>query len=311
MGKLAALARSASLALPLAALGCGGPEVSPWGTLGRPTLSLYAERPDLEGWLARVDEETQESGLVLGEELRAKDPASGAELVVRAYLGADPVGRSLHATRVASPFGVVLAVGPLEPRDGRDRAVELVWSMELGAGQVWRSPSDLDGDRSLELLLRAPSGALELWSLGARGATPLSHDLPCTPDRLLPLEPGVGLGCARAPLGRSTKPELVEIATPRAGRLSRSASEARAWHARERDQRRSSAEGADERARLTRAIERCFHALAAGDGRAEALAELSGVDVGAALRGERDAYAVRLGRWFPAAEPSAEPPKER
>ena len=299
MGKLAALARSASLALPLAALGCGGPEVSPWGTLGRPTLSLYAERPDLEGWLARVDEETQESGLVLGEELRAKDPASGAELVVRAYLGADPVGRSLHATRVASPFGVVLAVGPLEPRDGRDRAVELVWSMELGAGQVWRSPSDLDGDRSLELLLRAPSGALELWSLGARGATPLSHDLPCTPDRLLPLEPGVGLGCARAPLGR-LELELLEVAAPQAGRLSRNAQAARAWHARQRELRAlGGASPSDPGAELRRGVERCFHALAAGEDRAAALRELSSLDAGPAWRRERDAYVERLGRWFP------------
>lgn len=309
MGKLRVVAPVTALAL--AALGCGGPEVSPWGTLGRPTLSLYAERPDLDGWLARIDEETALSGLELAEERRAKDPATGAELVVRAYVGSDPIGRTLHATRVASPFGVVLAVGPLELRDGADRAVEIVTAIDLGAGEVWHSLSDLEGDESLELLLRAPSGALELWSLGARGAAPLAHDLPCTPDRLLPLEPGVGLGCARPTLGRSTKPELVEIATPRAGRLSRSAPEARAWHARERDLRRSAAEGADPPTLLTRAVERCFHALAAGDARTETLAELSRADVGAALRGERDAYVDRLGRWFPAAEPSAESAPER
>lgn len=301
MGKLAALARTAALVLPIAALGCGGPEVSPWGTLGRPTLSLYAERPDLDGWLARVDEESAQSGLSLSEERRAKDPASGAELVLRTYLGADPVGRPLHATRVTSPFGVVLAVGPLELRDGRDRAVELVWSMDLGAGQVWRSPTDIDGDESLELLLRAPSGALELWSLGARGATPLSHDLPCTPDRLLPLEPGVGLACARPPVGR-LQPELVELATPRAGRLSKTTPEARAWHARQRELRAvGGASPSDPGAELRRAIERGFHALAAGEDRAAALRALSSLDVEPALRGERDAYVERLGRWFPSA----------
>jgi hypothetical protein len=303
VGKLAALTRAVSLALSFAALGCGGPEVSPWGSFGRPNLSLYAERPDLESWLARIDEETARSALVLSKELRLKDPASGAELVVRSYVGTDAVGRPLHATRVASPFGVVLAVGPLEPRDGRDRAVELVPSMDLGAGQVWHSPSDIEGDESLEVLLRAPSGALELWSLGARGAAPLAHDLPCTPEKMVPLEPGVGLGCARPGLGRSTKPELLELATPRAGRLSRSAPEARAWHARQRDLRRSqSASPADPTALLERAIERCFHALAAGDERSSALAELSRVDAGATLRSERDAYLERLGRWFPSAE---------
>jgi hypothetical protein len=305
VGKLAGRARLVSIAMCCSVVACGaGPEVSPWGSLGRPNLSLYAERPDLEGWLARIDEETARSGLSLAEELRAKDPASGSELVMRSYVGTDPVGRTLHATRVASPFGVVLAVGPLEPRDGRDRAVELVPWLDLGAGQVWRSPTDIDGDESFELLLQAPSGALELWSLGARGAAPLAHDLPCTPDRVIPLEPGVGLGCARPGLSRSTKPELVEIATPRAGRLSRSAPEARAWHARRRDQRRSASSGADVSTALTRAIERCFHALAAGDEPATALRELSQLDVEPTLRNERDAYVERLERWFPSAEPS-------
>jgi hypothetical protein len=308
VGKLAALARVASLGMCCSVVACGaGPEVSPWGALGRPNLSLYAERPDLDHWLATIDEETARSGLELSEERRAKDPATGAELVVRAYVGSDPIGRALHATRVVSPFGVVLAVGPLEPRDGADRAVEIVHAIDLGAGEVWRSLSDLEGDESLELLLRAPSGALELWSLGARGAAPLAHDLPCTPDRMLPLEPGVGLGCARAGLGRATKPELVEIATPRAGRLSRTTPEARAWHARQRDLRNTSfAASADASATLTRAIERCFHALAVGDARSSALAELSRADVGPALRGERDAYVDRFEQWFPTAERARE-----
>ena len=307
MGKLAVLARLVSIAMCCSVVACGaGPEVSPWGALGRPNLSLYAERPDLDHWLETIDEETARSGLDLSEERRAKDPASGAEPVVRAYVGSDPVGRMLHATRVASPFGVVLAVGALAPRDGADRAVEIVPAIDLGAGEVWHSLSDLEGDETLELLLRAPSGALELWSLGARGAAPIAHDLPCTPDRLLALDPGAGLACARPTLGRSTKPELVEIATPRAGRLTRSSAEAHAWHARQRDLRMSKTAGPDATATLTRAVERCFHALAAGDERSSTLGELSRVDAGSALRSERDAYVERLGRWFPSAEPAAE-----
>ena len=71
--------------------------------------------PNLEGHVARIDTEASANGYVLRAELRGKLP-DGDDIVVRGYETVDPFGRPAYLVRVATPVGIVLALGPPDPK---------------------------------------------------------------------------------------------------------------------------------------------------------------------------------------------------
>src|SRR6185369_4447109 len=125
-------------------------------------------RADLDGRLAAIDREAAALGLARGAEIRAELPRKGGAAVIRGYDGVDAAGRAVHAVRVATPLGVVMAVGPLDIGDAdRRAATELVPALVVGAeGGAFRSGTDLNGDGMIDVVLKSESGALAIWHMG-------------------------------------------------------------------------------------------------------------------------------------------------
>jgi hypothetical protein len=245
--------------------GCADePRVSPWGGRAGPQLGLYAERPDLSARLAAIDQETEALGLLLSHETRATAD-DGTPFVLRAYVGRDRLGRRTWACRAASPFGVVLAVGPPDERGAAEPA-ELVRALDAGDGRVLAPPFDMDRDGAPEVVLRADDGALAVWTLSARGGSLAKVSMATKPTGVRDLgDAGIALtGTTTAPAevgGHS----LTEIAAPSGGRFSSDAPAARAFHARERDRLAAGPEGETSEAKSARVVARAFHAVRAGD----------------------------------------------
>lgn len=294
----------AALALTLAALStpacASNHRVSPWGDAGRPTLSPYLAGPNLEAHLAAIDAEIGSAGLGLGlaQELEAPLPGDAGKIVLRGYEGADSLGRRATATRAATPFGIVLAVGPsvelsrAEPADRSERATELV--LELGpldldplpAGAPeapegrtevrFRSLSDLNGDGALDVVLRNHAGAVEIWRLGRTAASPYPVRFPARPSGARDVD-GDGLPELEAALpvaaGDPIAPKLVAALGFSKGAYGPLAPGAVAHHAAEAA-RRAFAEPADPRERLELAVERAFYRVLSEPDSKGALEEL-------------------------------------
>ena len=174
--------------LGASALGCAGDHhVSPWGTQGGPSLGAFLQPPDLDAELGRIDAETATLGLVRTDEIRVELPprGSGQTAVLRGYEGRDLAGRRVHAVRVATPRGVVLAVGPLDAGDlDRDQPTELLPSLPSeGRALALGSGSDLNGDGTLDVVLRNDAGAISIWHIGEIGAGPYAVRLAAPPTR--------------------------------------------------------------------------------------------------------------------------------
>jgi hypothetical protein len=153
------------LAASVLAISCGSDHrVSPWGGGEPPPLATFAQAPDLAAQLRAVDQEAEALGLRRTAELRLKLRHGRGEVVIRGYAGTDAIGRPTSAVRVATPQGVVMAVGPLASGDrDRSRATELVIS---------QSGADADDNGEPDIVLRNEAGALEFWTIPLSGKPP-------------------------------------------------------------------------------------------------------------------------------------------
>jgi hypothetical protein len=272
----ATLPEKLGLAAALLLAGCGGNHhVSPWGAETGPRLDSFLPREDLAAELALIDAETATLGLILTEEIRAELPprGSGQPAVLRSYRGLDAAGRAVHAVRVATPRAVVLAVGPLEAADfDRQKATELVPTLLVGAGGeggAFRSGTDLNGDGTLDVVLRNDAGALSIWHLGELGSGLYAVRMATPPLRGIDVEGSLGEPSGRIDLwgqlpldpADPIAPRLADVATFSAGAYSDDTTAARAWHAREAA--RPVTAGSDA-ARLRAALERAWHAVLGG-----------------------------------------------
>jgi hypothetical protein len=242
-----------------------------------------------------MDDETAALGLEIDIELRGKLPRGGGEVVVRGYRGVDRIGQPTTAVRVATPRGVVMAVGPLSPRDpDRSRATELLASMLPGG--AFPSGTDLNGDGDPDVALRSEGGILEIWAIRLFGAAPYEIELAAPPTLAVDADSDgrIDLAGRLPPLGADPiAPDLLDIATFEGGRYTNRSAAARAFHARRAREAATSAPGSDA-ARLRRALERAWHALRAGQPKAEALAPLDRERAPPDLRAAFSAHRARI-----------------
>jgi hypothetical protein len=287
--------------------GCAGNHhVSPWGERPGPTLEPFLRPPDLAAELARVDAETASLGLTRTEEIRAELPPKGSsrEAVLRAYEGRDVAGRKTHAVRVATPRGVVLAVGPLDASDrDRDQPTELVPALAVsadGGGAAFRSLTDLNGDGSLDVVLRNEAGALSIWRIGEIGSGPYAIRMVVPPTRGTDAA-GTGRvdlwGELAAVADDPIAPRLTDVATFAGGAYSDVTPAARAWHGREAA--RPLPTNVSDAVRLRAAIEHAWHAVLAGQPQENVLRELRREPVPSSLRASFDAHHRRITALMP------------
>lgn len=317
---------------------CSDHRVSPWGGDDGPRLSPYVAAPDLDARLSAVDAETAALRLVLDREVRGEMPRGGGPLVIRAYRGQDAVGRTTHAVRVATARGVVMAVGPLDPRDPRDRATELVEALVVererigepsrdsapartpgprareGVATAFRSGTDLNGDGAPDVVLRAETGALEVWRLSAIGSVRYDVVLAFAVTEVGDLDGDgrVDLGGHSAAAADAIAPVLRDVATFDGERYSNATAAAKGWHARRAAQlvtepapladagapdaapTASDAGAAPPElppaARLREALERAWHRLRAGEPRKPVLESLDREGVPSDLRAAFDVH---------------------
>ena len=149
--------------------------MSPWGARDVPPLGAFVERPDLERSLAAIETEARAIGLRVASSARVEDRA-GTPYVVQALVGRDRLGRVTSAARVASPWGVVLALGPLRESDA-PVATELVPFLDAGPGRSLKLPADLTGDGDPEIVLTGAGSKLAIFSLEPHGATELAVEI--------------------------------------------------------------------------------------------------------------------------------------
>lgn len=282
------------------ALACSAERrVSPWGERGGPSLGAFIDRPDLERHVRAIEDETGAAGLKLVSTTLVRGK-SGALFEVRGFEASDRLGRRTTAVRVASAWGVVLALGPLEEGDPRSRPTELVPAFEADAGAAVRMPSDLTGDGEPEIALRSARGDVMIVSLATHGAAEMEVDLPDPPDALRALDGGYALSSSRRVSVAPIELRLERIATFGDGKFSQSSERARAWHRGEEKRRAAGPEREPPAARAARLLERAFHgALAEADGKT-ALRGVDDVELPAELKAlwkeARDAVTRELAR---------------
>lgn len=236
--------------------------------------------PDLDAQLGRIDEEANANGYVLRTEQRGT-LANGEEIVVRAYETVDPFGRPAHLLRVATPVGIVLALGPPDPKLVIPPATELLPSLVPGG---WFSGSDLNGDGAPEVVVRDGAGTLSVYRIERYGAAPLPIELAWPPTFAIDANAdGHPDFAASHRLGEEDPiaPTIVDVAIFDGARYTNEGEEARAFHERSRDEAAArfeeASEAEDEVAMLRAAIEKAWHAIAAGSDAKKALAELDEV----------------------------------
>lgn len=195
---------------------------------------------------------------------RAKD---GTPYEVRAFEGTDGLGRRTSAVRVASPYGVVLAVGPLTEEDPRNRPTGFMPAIPSGDGTARKLPSDLTGDGHPEIVLRSDRGDIAVYTLGPRGATELPVEIAPPPSELRTVAGEIALwsrSVAAAPGGAPLLAPIYErIAMFDGARFTETVSTVRAFHSAERERRRAAPEGETPPERLVRKLELAFHAALA------------------------------------------------
>lgn len=273
-------------------MGCsGGPRMSAW-----PKLGDYAERPDLEAKVVAIDSEAKAAGLELVREVETKGE-SGTVYVVRSYRGVDTLGRATWACRVASPFGVIMAVGPDEA-DVREPH-EPVFEIDAGESRLFASPGQLVAGGDPELLLRNARGELAAWHLLARGASEIPIELASPPARLVTLSNGeLALAAViTAPSLHEPALTLLRVAAFDGARFSERATLAKRFHEEERERANVVPEAETAEARFDRRTRRAFHAILAGEKKKEVAAAFSRDDVPPELRGaqrERTAWLEKL-----------------
>lgn len=226
-----------------------------------PPLSAFIESPDLSRALGAIEVETRSAGLELLKAVPARG-RDGTNYEVRSYEGKDRLGRPTGAIRVASPWGVVLALGPLDEADV-PRPTRYLSVMPAGETALL-FPADITGDGNPEVVLQSDRNKqLAIYSLAPRGATELRIVLAHPPLELRLAVKGYALWTRTPSSSRLLTPKWERIATYQAGTFSEDTEEARAFHRLERDRHAQAPERETTPARLTRALERAFHAACA------------------------------------------------
>lgn len=167
-----------------APIGCGSNHhVSPWQ--GVSFQSLVGERGTLEQHVARIEADMSAEGMRTHAVIDGKLD-DGTPFRIFGLQGQDELGRQRHAVRVATPWGVVLALGPETDEPDTIKRAQLVQALADGGG--WRSGTDLNGDGMPDVVARGADGTLEVWGLHARGASPYPWQGPVAPTRALDID---------------------------------------------------------------------------------------------------------------------------
>jgi len=236
--------------------------VSPWGERSGPSLGAFVVRPDLERHVRSIEDESRAEGLHLVSKSAVRGK-SGALFEVRGFEGRDRLGRRTTAVRVASSWGVVLAVGPLGEGDARSRPTELLPALEADAGASVRLPADLTGDGEPEIALRSELGDVAIMALATHGAGEMKIDLPDPPTALRALDAGYALLSTKRIEVAGIQLELERVATFDDGKFTQASARARAWHREEEKRRAVAPEQEGAAARAARLLEQAFHAARA------------------------------------------------
>lgn len=270
----------------LVSVGCTSDHhVSPWPK--DVSLQSLMRASTMEEHLERVAAEMQVEGLALDTEVCGElDDAE--TFCIRSYRGQDDLGNQRRAVRVATRYGVVMALGPTSSHDTM-RGVEIALVPSLD--EAWKSGSDLNGDGMPDVVVARSGGALEVWGLHARGASPYPI------DALVPVTGAMDVdgdgrpdlaGTVPVPPGESLAPSLVEVVSFAAGRYRSDTPSVRGFHA------RRGREMAEERSGSAH-VERAWHALRSGKDPAKVLKALDDVIEGVDDRSAEERAALR--RW--------------
>lgn len=264
-------------------------------------------RPDLAAHVAAIEDEAARLGLLEVERVEGRDARSGDPLVAVSLGGRDAIGRAVHAVRVASPWGVVLARGPLDLRDVRRREAtalrrdpEDVPGITVGDPLPTSPLADLLGDGAAHVVLRGERGQLEVWRVTSRASTQVAvvMDVEPTAARDVDGDGRLDLVGRVAPLdGDVLAPAFVDVATWTGAAFTHRSPAARAWHAAARDHARAArASASSDVARLRSALEAAWHGVLAGDGQTRALEALDRERPPPALRGAWADHGRRIAR---------------
>jgi hypothetical protein len=274
------------LALLVVAAGCGSDHhVSPWPK--DVSLQSLMRASTMEEHLERVAAEMQVEGLALEHEVCGELEESET-FCIRAYRGHDDLGSQRRAVRVATRYGVVMALGPTSSHDAmRGVEVALVPSLEEG----WKSGSDLNGDGMPDVVVARSGGALEVWGLHARGASPYPIDALVPVTGAMDVD-GDGrpdlMGTVSVPPGEALVPSLVEVVSFAGGRYRYDTPSVRAFHAQRAREIAGDRSGAAH-------VARAWHALRSGKDPAKVMKALDDVIDGVDDRSAEERAALR--RW--------------
>lgn len=263
-----------------------------------PDIDLAAAlRPanDLDGQLARARREA--AAARLSEVLRVDGKLPGGQpFVALGFAGVDAAGQTTHATRVATPASVVLALGPARLVLGEaPRPDELLPSLLPGGG--FPSGSDLTGDGAPDVALRASDGALAIYRVDLVGSSPYPIVLRAPPTRVVDVNEDGRPDLAGAPLAPEQdplRPDLVDVAIADGTSFRNDHPSAIAFHQVQADAP-APPPGAPLPLRLKAALERAFHARCAGAPLAQAFQPAA--DLAAAAHPLPDAVAASWVRW--------------
>ena len=123
--------------------------------------------------MERMDSELDGEGLAVVHQIDGEF-ASGEPYRIRGYEGADSLGNRRGAVRVATRYGIIMAIGPVSSHEAmQGKSVELLAEVTQTAGsRQWRSGQDVNADGLVDVMLRRDGRRLELWAIHEQGATP-------------------------------------------------------------------------------------------------------------------------------------------
>jgi hypothetical protein len=209
-------------------LGCSSNHhVSPWPRVE--SFQPLMTPSSLEEQLERVASEMQSEGLTLVHEVCGRfDDVEG--FCIRGYEGHDDLGHERNALRVATRYGVVMALGPPSAEEAA-RGEGISWVVRLA--DRWDSGTDINDDGMPDVVVVRASKGLEIWGLHYRGASPYPMDgvVPMTEAMDIDGDGRPELMAAVPTRAEPVKPQLVEILEFKSGRYRPDTPLVRRYHA--------------------------------------------------------------------------------